>query len=67
MDKLSLIVRDAAYEIIRRKGSTYYAIGLGLVSIVEAILGNYRSVLSVSTLMTDQYGIRDICLSLPAL
>lgn len=67
MDKLSLIVRDAAYEIIRRKESTYYAIGLGLVSIVEAILGNYRSVLSVSRLMTDQYGIRDICLSLPAL
>ncbi len=65
MDKLFISVRDAAYEIIKRKGSTYYAIGLGLVSIVEAILGNYRSVLSVSTLMTGQYGITDICLSLP--
>lgn len=65
MDKLFISVRDAAYEIIKRKGSTYYAIGLGLVSIVEAILGDYRSVLSVSTLMTGQYGINDICLSLP--
>jgi L-lactate dehydrogenase len=36
-----------------------------LLSIVEAILGNYRSVLSVSSLMTGQYGINDICLSLP--
>lgn len=65
MDGLFREVRDAAYEIIKRKGSTYYAIGLGLLSIVEAIVGDHRSVLSVSTLMTGQYGVRDICLSLP--
>jgi L-lactate dehydrogenase len=65
MNALFVSVRDAAYEIIKRKGSTYYAIGLGLLSIVEAILGNYRTVLSVSTLMSGQYGIDDICLSLP--
>jgi L-lactate dehydrogenase len=65
MDALFVQVRDAAYEIIKRKGSTYYAIGLGLVSIVEAIVGDYRSVLSVSTLMTGQHGVSDICLSLP--
>jgi L-lactate dehydrogenase len=65
MNRIFASVRDAAYEIIKRKGSTYYAIGLGLLSIVEAILGNYRSVLSVSSLMTGQYGINDICLSLP--
>jgi L-lactate dehydrogenase len=66
MNKLFVSVRDAAYEIIKRKGATYYAIGLGLLSIVESILGNYRSVLSVSTLMTGQYGVNDICLSLPS-
>jgi L-lactate dehydrogenase len=65
MDALFRGVRDAAYEIIRRKGATYYAIGLGLVSIVEAILGDHRRVLSVSTFMSEHYGVRDICLSLP--
>ena len=65
MDKLFVGVRDAAYEIIKRKGATHYAIGLGLVSIVETILGDYRSVLSVSTLMTGQHGVSDMCLSLP--
>jgi L-lactate dehydrogenase len=65
MDALFHEVRDSAYEIIRRKSATYYAIGLGLVSIVEAILGDHRSVLSISTLMTGQYGVQDICLSLP--
>lgn len=65
MNKLFISVRDAAYEIIKRKGASYYAIGLGLLSIVEAILGDYRSVLSISTLMTGQYGVHDISLSLP--
>ena len=65
MNNLFVSVRDAAYEIIKRKGATYYAIGLGLLSIVEAILGDYRSVLSVSSLMMGQYGVKDICLSLP--
>ncbi len=65
MNNLFLEVRDAAYEIIKRKGATYYAIGLGLLSIVESIIGDHRSVMSVSTLMTGQYGVREICLSLP--
>jgi L-lactate dehydrogenase len=66
MERLFEGVRGAAHEIIRRKGATYYAIGLGLLSIVEAIVGDHRTVLSVSTLMQGQYGVRDICLSLPA-
>jgi L-lactate dehydrogenase len=65
MNQLFVEVRDAAYEIIKRKGATYYAIGLGLLSIVEAILGDFRAVLSVSTLMTGHYGVSDMCLSLP--
>jgi L-lactate dehydrogenase len=67
MNQLFLEVRDAAYEIIKRKGATYYAIGLGLLSIVESIIGDHRTVMSVSTLMTGQYGIRNICLSLPCI
>src|SRR5689334_3920712 len=30
--------RDAAYQIIERKGATYYAVAAGLVRIVEAVL-----------------------------
>lgn len=66
MDAIFIRVRDAAYEIIKRKGATYYAIGLGLVAIVESILGDYRRVLPVSTLMTGQHGVHDMCLSLPS-
>jgi L-lactate dehydrogenase len=57
--------RDAAYEIISRKGATYYAVAAGLLRIVEAILRDQRTVLSVSSLIGDYYGIGDVCLSLP--
>jgi len=57
--------RDAAYQIIERKGATYYAVAAGLVRIVEAILRDQRTVLSVSSLISDYYGIDDLYLSLP--
>ena len=60
-------VKNAAYKIIEKKGSTYYAIGLALVRIVEAILRDENSVLPVSTLINDYYGIDDVCLSIPSM
>lgn len=60
-------VRDAAYEIIRRKGATSYAIGLGVTQLVQAILRNQHRVLTVSTLLTGQYTLQDLCLSLPCI
>jgi L-lactate dehydrogenase len=60
-------VRNAAYEIIKKKGATYYAVALAVVSILETVLKNHRSVLTVSSLMQGQYGISNVCLSLPSL
>ncbi len=57
--------RDAAYHIIELKGATYYAIGAGLLRIVEAILRDQSTVLSVSSLQSDYYGISNVCFSLP--
>jgi L-lactate dehydrogenase len=59
-------VKNAAYKIIEAKGATYYAVGLALVRIVEAILRDENSVLPVSTLIKDYYGIDDVCLSIPS-
>ncbi|MCI7241276.1 MAG: L-lactate dehydrogenase [Bacilli bacterium] len=47
-NKLEVDVRNSAYEIINRKGATYYGIGMCLVRITEAILGDENLVLSVS-------------------
>ena len=64
-DEIATQVLRAAYEIIERKGATYYAIGLGIRHVVEAMLRDQNTVLTVSTLMTGQFGVADICLSLP--
>lgn len=59
-------VVHAAYEIIEGKGATWYAIGLAVTRVLEAILHDENRVLPVSTLLTDYQGIDDVCLSVPA-
>jgi L-lactate dehydrogenase len=66
MDDIFRQTREAAYTIIKLKGATYYAIGAGLVDIIEAILRDQSTVLSVSSLIQGYCGINDVCLSLPA-
>jgi len=58
-------VRNAAYEIIRRKGATSYAIGLGVAQIVQALVRDQRRVLTVSSLTQGEYDLPEVCLSLP--
>ncbi len=60
-------VRDAAYEIIQRKGSTYYAIAAGLLRITEAIIRDQGTVLTISGYISNYYGIDDVYLSLPSI
>lgn len=57
--------KNAAYEIINKKGSTYYAIALAVKRIVESIIGDENSILTISSLLGGEYGISDICLSVP--
>ena len=49
LDKIYVDVRDAAYEIIDRKGATCYGIGMCLVKITNAILNNENSIITVSS------------------
>ncbi|MBE9222128.1 L-lactate dehydrogenase [Cyanobacterium stanieri LEGE 03274] len=65
LSKIYHNVKNAAYEIIRRKGSTSYAIGLATTDIVKAIVNSQERILTVSGLMKGMYGIDDICLSIP--
>lgn len=65
LDEIFRQTRGAAYSIIERKGATYYAVAAGLMRITQAILRDQKTVLSVSSLMNDYYGISDVCFSLP--
>jgi len=58
-------VKESAYHIINYKGATYYAIGMALTRIVGAILQDQQSVLTISTLLDGEYGVKDVCLGVP--
>lgn len=65
MQSLFEQARDAAYEIIDRKGYTDSAIGVVIARIVRAVIEDQKNVLPVSVRPQGAYGIRDVCLSTP--
>ncbi len=60
-------VKNAAYEIIEKKGATFYAVALAVKRIIECIIRDEQSILTVSSLLTGQYGIEDTFISVPAI
>ena len=58
-------VRTAGAQVIALKGATFYAIALSVRRICECILRDTDSVMTVSAMIHNQYGINDVCLSLP--
>ena len=65
-DEIYHAVRDSAYEIIERKGATYYGIGMAAAKIAEAIIRDSHTVVPVSVSLNGEYGLSDLCLSIPA-
>ena len=67
LDRIYHEVRDSAYEIIRRKGATYYGIAMAVARIAECIVKNEHAMLPVSVLLEGQYGLESLCLSIPSI
>ena len=65
-ERIAENVKNSAYEIIERKHATYYGIAMAVKRICEAIVRNEKSILPVSSLMTGEYGLNDVVLSIPA-
>lgn len=57
----------AAYSIIEGKGATNYAIGLAGARLVEALSNPQRSILPLSSVLDDYYGVSGVALSVPTL
>ena len=60
-------VKNAAYEVIDRKGATNYAVGLAVAEILEAIVRDERKMLTVTSRLNGQYGLTDVALGLPSI
>jgi L-lactate dehydrogenase len=67
LNSLFLKVKNAGYEIMKRKGRTNYGVALGLTKIVESILRDENAISTVSCFLEDYYGVGGICLSVPVI
>jgi L-lactate dehydrogenase len=69
IDKESITkdIKNSAYHIIEAKGATNYGVGLAVRRIVEAIIRDENSVLTVSTLLNGEYGLDGVCLGVPCI
>ena len=66
MDRIAEDVKNAAYEIIKKKRATYYGIAMTVKRICEAITRDEKPILPVSNYLDGDYGLHDIVLSMPA-
>ena len=66
-DQIAREVRESAYEIIEKKGATYFGIAMSVKRICEAIIRDEKSILPISTMMHGEYGIEDVVLSMPCI
>lgn len=67
LQKIAKDVKEAAYEIIEAKHATYYGIGMALVRITKAILGDEHSLLTVSAMLRGEYGQKDLFIGVPCI
>ncbi len=60
-------MRTSGSKIIARKGATFYAIAMSVCHICEMLYSDANAVITVSSMMHGEYGIEDVCLSLPTI
>lgn len=64
-EEVEQYIKTSGAKIIQRKGATFYAIALSVSHIVECLFSNANSCMTVSAMMHGEYGIEDVCLSIP--
>lgn len=67
LDAIFERVKNAAYEIINRKGATYYGIAMSMAKICKTILNDGGSILPVSCYLDGEYGEKDLFIGVPAI
>ena len=65
LKELETTMRTGGAEVIKRKGATFYAIAMSVTRICEAVLRDTKAIIPVAGLMSGEYGIDDVCLSVP--
>lgn len=67
MERIAQTVKNSAYEIIEKKGATYYGIAMSVRRICEAIVRDEKAILCVSSLQNNNHGVSGVTLSMPTI
>jgi L-lactate dehydrogenase len=65
-EKIETDVKQEAYNIISKKGATFYGIATVVVDLVQTIMNDENKVMPVSTRVENWNGVSGVCLGVPA-
>jgi len=66
-EEIEQYMRTSGGKIIARKGATFYAIAMSVCHICDCIFSNASEIITLSSMMHGEYGIDDVCLSVPTI
>ncbi len=66
-ENIEQYMRTSGGKIIGRKGATFYAVAMSVCHICECLFSNANEILTLSSLMHGEYGVEDVCLSVPTI
>ena len=69
LDKEGIVeyIHKSGGQIIANKGATFYAVSVSVCRMCSMLLSAYDSIAAVSSMLHGEYGIDDVCLSVPTL
>ncbi len=66
-DNMTDYIHKSGARIIENKGATFYAVSVSVCRLCSLLLSAYDSISTVTSMMHGEYGINDVCISVPTL
>ncbi|MGN0182897.1 MAG: L-lactate dehydrogenase [Candidatus Ornithomonoglobus sp.] len=66
-EKMTAYIHESGARIIENKGATFYAVSVSVCRLCSLLLSAYDSISTVTSMMHGEYGINDVCISVPTL
>ncbi|MGN1115527.1 MAG: L-lactate dehydrogenase [Candidatus Ornithomonoglobus sp.] len=66
-DKMTAYIHESGARIIENKGATFYAVSVSVCRLCSLLLSAYDSISTVTSMLHGEYGISDVCISVPTL
>ena len=66
-ENMTNYIHESGGRIIENKGATFYAVSVAVCRLCSILLSAYNSISTITSMLHGEYGISDVCLSVPTL